>query len=92
VEIVDVRAFEMTASISDSFRAGRVFLAGDTAHVFTPSTGMGLNLAIQDGAALARYLADAITGDDQPEMLGLYEQARRPIAEKLLGPDLAPAL
>jgi hypothetical protein len=40
----------------------------------------------------AQYLADAISHGDQPEMLDLYEQACRPLAEKLLEPDLAPAL
>lgn len=92
VEILDIRAFEMTASIADRYRAGRVILAGDAAHVFTPSTGMGLNLAIYDGTMLAQYLADAISPGDQPEILDLYEQACRPLAEKLLEPDLAPAL
>jgi putative polyketide hydroxylase len=91
VQILDIRAFEMTASIADRYRAGRVILAGDAAHVFTPSTGMGLNLAIHDGAALAQCLAEAISPDDQPEMLDLYEYARKPLAEKLLEPDLAPA-
>jgi putative polyketide hydroxylase len=91
VQVLDIRAFEMTASIADRYRAGRVVLAGDAAHVFTPSTGMGLNLAIHDGAALAQYLAEAISPDDQPEMLDLYEHARKPLAEKLLEPDLAPA-
>jgi putative polyketide hydroxylase len=91
VEILDICAFEMTASIADRYRAGRVILAGDAAHVFTPSTGMGLNLAIHDGAALAQYLADAVSAAHQPEMLDLYEHARRPLAEKLLEPDLAPA-
>ncbi len=91
VEILDIRAFEITASIADRYRAGRVILAGDAAHVFTPSTGMGLNLAIHDGTVLAQHLADASGGDDQPDMLEPYEQARRPLAEKLLESDLAPA-
>jgi putative polyketide hydroxylase len=90
-EILDIRAFEMTASIAGRYRAGRIILAGDAAHVFTPATGMGLNLAIHDGTALAQYLAGAISPRDQPELLDLYEQACRPLAEKLLEPDLAPA-
>jgi putative polyketide hydroxylase len=90
VEILDIRAFEMTASIADRYRAGRVILAGDAAHVFTPSTGMGLNLAIHDAAVLAQHLADAISPGGQPEMLDPYEQASRPLAEKLLEPDLRP--
>ena len=92
VEILDIRAFEMTASLAGRYRAGRVILAGDAAHVFTPSTGMGLNLAIHDGTMLAQYLADAISPGNEPEMLDLYEQACRPLAKKLLEPDLAPTL
>lgn len=91
VEILDIRAFEMRASLARRYRAGRAILAGDAAHVFTPSTGMGLNLAIHDGTVLAQHLADAINRDDHPEMLDLYEQACRPLAEKLLESDLAPA-
>ena len=67
-------------------------VAGDAAHVFTPSTGMGLNLAIHDGTVLAQYLAAAISPGNEPETLDLYEQACRPLAKKLLEPDLAPTL
>jgi putative polyketide hydroxylase len=90
VEILDVRTFEMTASVADRYRAGHVSLAGDAAHVFAPSTGMGLNLAIEEGTALAGFLADAIGLKDQPQNLDRYGQMRRPLAVKLLEPDLAP--
>jgi 2-polyprenyl-6-methoxyphenol hydroxylase-like FAD-dependent oxidoreductase len=65
--------------------------AGDAAHVFTPATGMGLNLAIHDAAVLAQVMADTIERGDQPETLGQYERACRPLAGKLLEPELAPA-
>jgi 2-polyprenyl-6-methoxyphenol hydroxylase-like FAD-dependent oxidoreductase len=91
VSIAGIRAFEMTAALADSYRAGRAVLAGDAAHVFTPATGMGLNLAIHDGAVLAGALADAISHGDRPEALDQYEQACRPIGEKLLEAELAPA-
>ena len=91
VEIADIRAFKMTAAIADQYRAGRSVLAGDAAHVFTPATGMGLNLAIHDGTVLAKVLADTIEHGDQPCTLDHYEQACRPLAEQLLEPELAPA-
>jgi putative polyketide hydroxylase len=91
VEIAEVRAFRMTAAIADQYRAGRAVLAGDAAHVFTPSTGMGLNLAVHDATVAARFLADTIEHDDRPETLDQYEDACRPLAEKLLEPELAPA-
>jgi len=52
---------------------------------------MGLNLAIHDGTVLAQALAATIEHGDQPHTLDQYEQACRPLAEKLLGPELAPA-
>ena len=90
VAIVQVRAFRMIAAIADRYRAGRTILTGDAAHTFTPSTGMGLNLALHDATVAARFLADAIEHGDPPEALDQYEQACRPLAEKLLEPELAP--
>jgi putative polyketide hydroxylase len=90
VSIADVRSFRMTAGIADRYVAGKVVLAGDAAHVVTPSTGMGLNLAIHDGVSLGRSLARAIDRGDKPELLEIYERERRPLAEQLLEPELAP--
>ena len=81
----------MIAAIADRYRAGRAVLAGDAAHVFTPSTGMGLNLAVRDATVAARFLAGAIEHDDRPETLDRHEDACRPVAEKLLEPELASA-
>jgi 2-polyprenyl-6-methoxyphenol hydroxylase-like FAD-dependent oxidoreductase len=81
----------MAAALADRHRAGRVILAGDAAHVFTPATGMVFNLAIYDGKVLARHLADTIEHGHRPEALDQYEQACKPLAEKLLEPELAPA-
>jgi 2-polyprenyl-6-methoxyphenol hydroxylase-like FAD-dependent oxidoreductase len=50
---------------------------------------MGLNLAIHDTTVLARVLADTIEYGYQPSTLDQYEHARRPLAGKLLGPELA---
>jgi len=66
------------------YRSGRVFLAGDAAHVNSPSGGHGLNLGIQDGINLARKLTDVRNGAD-PAMLDGYEAERRRIAAKVIG-------
>lgn len=66
-------------------------LAGDAAHVFTPATGMGLNLAIHDATVLAEALTSTTEHGDQPRTLDQYEQTCKPLAEKLLEPELAPA-
>ena len=91
VEVADIRAFKMTAAIADHYRAGRSVLVGDAAHVFTPATGMGLNLAIHDGTVLAQVLATTIEHGDQPHTLDQYEHTCKPLAEKLLETELAPA-
>ncbi len=61
------------------FREGRVFLAGDAAHVHPPTGGQGLNTGVQDAYNLGWKLAD---GD--PALIGTYETERRRIAQEVL--------
>ncbi|MGP3689612.1 FAD-dependent monooxygenase [Streptomyces sp. IBSNAI002] len=65
-------------------RVGRVFLAGDAAHVHPIAGGLGMNTGIQDAAALARALAAAVTGPSQDGALDAYEAARLPVAAEVL--------
>ena len=53
----DVSPWTMTAQVAERFRAGRVFLVGDSAHRFPPSGGLGLNTGVQDAHNLAWKLA-----------------------------------
>ncbi|GAA4619586.1 FAD-dependent monooxygenase [Saccharopolyspora hordei] len=62
------------------FRQGRVFLAGDAAHVHPPTGGQGLNTGVQDAHNLGWKLAD---GSD--ELLDSYEAERLPVAASVLG-------
>ncbi|MFJ1761806.1 FAD-dependent monooxygenase [Amycolatopsis sp. NPDC088138] len=62
------------------FREGRVFLAGDAAHVHPPTGGQGLNTGVQDGYNLGWKLADG-----SPELIGSYEEERRTVAARVLG-------
>ncbi|MEV6646103.1 FAD-dependent monooxygenase [Amycolatopsis sp. NPDC051371] len=62
------------------FRDGRVFLAGDAAHVHPPTGGQGLNTGVQDGYNLGWKLADG-----SPELLDSYEPERRTNAARVLG-------
>jgi 2-polyprenyl-6-methoxyphenol hydroxylase-like FAD-dependent oxidoreductase len=68
----------------DRYRAGRVFLAGDAAHVHSPAGGQGMNTGIQDAYNLAWKLA-AVRGGAAPELLDSYEAERLPIAAWVLG-------
>ncbi|WP_459546932.1 FAD-dependent monooxygenase [Nocardia sp. X0981] len=65
------------------FRADRVFLAGDAAHVHPPTGGQGMNTGIQDAYNLGWKLAAALGGDEEP--LRTYEPERRAVAARVLG-------
>jgi 2-polyprenyl-6-methoxyphenol hydroxylase-like FAD-dependent oxidoreductase len=68
--------FRVHHRIADHYRAGRVLLAGDAAHVHSPAGGQGMNTGIQDGHALGRAFAD--------DRLDGYEAQRRPVAERVV--------
>jgi 2,4-dichlorophenol 6-monooxygenase len=69
----------LEAVLSDRYRVGRVFLAGDAAHRHPPTTGLGLNTAIQDAHNLAWKLAAVLNGTAGEALLESYEAERRPI-------------
>jgi 2-polyprenyl-6-methoxyphenol hydroxylase-like FAD-dependent oxidoreductase len=68
--------FRVHHRVADHYRAGRLLLAGDAAHVHSPAGGQGMNTGIQDGYALGRAFAeDALDG---------YEPQRRPVAQRVV--------
>ncbi|NUR84395.1 MAG: pentachlorophenol monooxygenase, partial [Nonomuraea sp.] len=70
--------------LADHYRAGRIFLAGDAAHVHSPAGGQGMNTGIQDALHLADKLT-AVVRDGAPDTtLDAYEAERRPIAEEVV--------
>ena len=75
--------FRLHHRVVDTYRAGRVLLAGDAAHVHSPAGGQGMNTGILDALALAEALAVALTtGNEDP--LITYGQLRRPIAQQVV--------
>ena len=74
--------FRIHHRVADTYRTGRLLLAGDAAHVHSPAGGQGMNLGIQDAIALAGALGAALDGD--PVALDSYSAARRPIAQRVL--------
>ncbi|MET0235797.1 MAG: FAD-dependent oxidoreductase [Kibdelosporangium sp.] len=66
------------------FRVGRVFLAGDAAHVHPPSGGQGMNTGVQDAYNLGWKLG-AVLGGAPAWLLDTYEQERLPVAAHVLG-------
>jgi 2-polyprenyl-6-methoxyphenol hydroxylase-like FAD-dependent oxidoreductase len=75
--------FRIHHRVADTYRAGRLLLAGDAAHVHSPAGGQGMNLGIQDGVALADALA-AVLGGAPDSVLDEYSAARRPIAQQVV--------
>lgn len=67
----------------DRYREGRVFLAGDAAHIHSPAGGQGMNTGIQDAHNLGWKLA-AVTKGASPKLLDSYEAERRPVAADVL--------
>jgi 2-polyprenyl-6-methoxyphenol hydroxylase-like FAD-dependent oxidoreductase len=70
--------------VADRFRRGRLFLAGDAAHAYSPATGQGMNAAIQDAANLGWKLAFAAARPADGPLLDSYDLERRPLARQLL--------
>jgi 2-polyprenyl-6-methoxyphenol hydroxylase-like FAD-dependent oxidoreductase len=68
----------------ERFRQGRVFLAGDAAHLHPPAGGQGLNTGVQDAYNLGWKLAHALAGGP-PALLDSYERERLPVAARVLG-------
>jgi 2-polyprenyl-6-methoxyphenol hydroxylase-like FAD-dependent oxidoreductase len=68
------------ALVAERFAAGRVLLAGDAVHLFTPTGGFGMNTGIDDAANLAWKLAAVVQGWGGARLLPSYEIERRPIA------------
>ncbi len=66
--------------VARRFQGGRVFLAGDAAHLTTPNAGLGMNCGIADAHNLAWKLAAVLQGWGGTPLLGSYEPERRPVA------------
>jgi len=69
---------------AERYRSGRVFLAGDAAHIHPPTGGQGLNLGLQDAFNLGWKLAAALRGWAPEGLLDTYEAERHPVAEEVL--------
>jgi NADPH-dependent dioxygenase len=76
--------WESWVRLADTYRAGNVFLAGDSAHVHSTTGGQGVNCCMQDAYNLGWKLALVVAGDARPELLDSYEAERRPIAEQVI--------
>ncbi|WP_325345730.1 FAD-dependent oxidoreductase [Xylophilus sp.] len=73
------------ALVAQRLREGNVFIAGDAAHLFTPTGGLGYNTAVEDAVNLGWKRAGVVRGHAPPALLDSYEAERRPLAERNTG-------
>jgi 3-(3-hydroxy-phenyl)propionate hydroxylase len=79
-DVLETRPYRIHQRLATTYRKGRVFLAGDAAHLNSPSGGMGMNGGIHDAFNLAAKLLAALRDGDERD-LDLYEAQRRPVAQ-----------
>lgn len=83
-ELVWLTAYRFHERLAARFRVGRVFLAGDAAHLFAPFGARGMNSGVEDTANLAWKLAYVLRGEGPESLLDSYELERRAAAEENL--------
>ena len=77
--VVHRNIYNVHQRVAASFRKGRAFLAGDSAHVNNPLGGLGLNFGIHDAVELTGLLGRVIRKEAAPDILDLYDTHRRPL-------------
>jgi 2-polyprenyl-6-methoxyphenol hydroxylase-like FAD-dependent oxidoreductase len=77
-------AFRINERKVKEYRKGRVFLAGDAAHIHSPAGGQGMNTGMQDAFNLAWKLALVIKGDARPSLLDSYSPERTAVGDRVL--------
>jgi hypothetical protein len=82
VEILTVNPWAMSARIADTYRLGPVLFAGDAAHLFPPTGGLGMNTAVQDVHNLTWKIAHVLTGRAGPGLLDTYDPERRLVGRR----------
>src|SRR4051812_33425460 len=81
-EILSVGTWVRRNLVASRYRAGRVFLAGDAAHVMPPNGGLGMNTGIGDAVDLGWKLAAVHQGWGGPALLASYDAERRPVGAR----------
>lgn len=79
-DVIEKRPYRVHQRIVSSYGTNRVWLAGDAAHLNSPTGGMGLNGGIHDAFELTAALIDVLRGGKQLDRVTLYDRRRRPVA------------
>lgn len=85
-EVLEKRAYRVHQRVASTYGAGRIWLAGDAAHLNSPAGGMGMNGGIHDALNIAEKLVSILRGQTgsatQAEILSRYERQRKPVAQE----------
>jgi 2-polyprenyl-6-methoxyphenol hydroxylase-like FAD-dependent oxidoreductase len=87
VKILESRwasVYRIHRRMTNKYRVGNIFLAGDAAHIHSPAGGQGMNTGIGDGFNLGWKLAAVLKGQAQERLLESYEEERLPVAKDVL--------
>ena len=79
-DAVDVMPWARRGLVADSYGTQRIFLAGDSAHLTSPTGAFGMNTGVQDAVDLGWKLDAMLNGWGGPHLLASYERERRPVA------------
>jgi 2-polyprenyl-6-methoxyphenol hydroxylase-like FAD-dependent oxidoreductase len=79
-----VTCFEIHHGLVPEYRHGRIFLAGDAAHIHSPAGGQGMNTGMQDAFNLSWKLAEVIKGDAGDALLDSYNAERHPVGKRVI--------
>tara|TARA_B100000686_G_C16674781_1_gene908541 strand:- start:172 stop:1395 length:1224 start_codon:yes stop_codon:yes gene_type:complete len=82
--IIHKNIYQVHQRIASKFRVGRIFLAGDAAHINNPLGGMGLNFGIHDALNLSDKIYKFIHKQDNEQIFDLYDRQRRTVAKEYL--------
>ncbi|MFI8632359.1 FAD-dependent monooxygenase [Microbacterium sp. NPDC077663] len=84
-EILSILPWERRQLVAERYRAGRVFIAGDAAHLTSPTGGFGMNTGVLDAVNLSWKLAAVVQGWGGETLLDSYEIEQRPVAVRNVG-------
>src|SRR5207302_10172102 len=84
-ELLYVGEWKQNLLLADHYRAGRVFLAGDSLHLVIPTGGLGMNTGVGDAIDLSWKLHATLRGWGGPNLLASYEIERRQIGDRNVG-------
>jgi 2-polyprenyl-6-methoxyphenol hydroxylase-like FAD-dependent oxidoreductase len=84
-DLLYVGAWKLNLLLADRYRVGRVFLAGDSAHLVIPTGGLGMNTGVGDAIDLAWKLAGTLRGWGGSNLLASYEIERRQVGDRNIG-------